>query len=75
MQRMVKDKNIGALSEISQNQTRVIAQILRELTRDQIISWQENSYKQAMISWDQNYDWPKLEKFLEQIQLGTTSKN
>ena len=75
MQRMVKDKNIGALSEISQNQTQAVAQILRELTKGQIINWQENSYKQAIISWDQNYDWHKLKMLLKQIQLGTTSKD
>lgn len=68
MKRMIEDKQIGQLSPINSNQAQVLANILSNLTIDKISKWKEKSYQEALSTWNSNYDWPKLDPFLKQIQ-------
>jgi glycosyltransferase involved in cell wall biosynthesis len=68
MKRMVEVQKIGEIIEISNNQINALSQILKDLDREQISVWQENSYAQALQTWSEGYDWPKLDSSLKQIQ-------
>jgi len=69
MQRMVKNESIGELTEIADNQTDQLEKVLSSLTHEKIENWKENSLTQARKSWQENFDWPKLDAFLEETQL------
>jgi len=68
MTRMVHAQKIGELTKIAQDQTNSLKHIFEQLARDQISTWQDNSKSQASKTWHQNYDWPKLDLSLKQIQ-------
>lgn len=68
MKRMVEAQKIGELTKISNKQVDALSQILKDLSREEILVWQENSYAQASKTWAEGYDWPKLDLSLKQIQ-------
>lgn len=77
MKRMIEAQNIGQLTKISEKQAQALSQIFKNLTREQISTWQKKSYQQALETWHKNYDWPKLDLSLKQIQqelIQTTKK-
>ena len=71
MERMVKNENLGELTEISSNQTNQLEKVFSGLTHEKIKLWKENSLMQARKTWQENYDWPKLDSYLDKIQLET----
>lgn len=69
MERMIKNENLGELTEISGNQIDQLEKVLSGLTHEKIKPWKENSLIQAHKTWQENYDWPKLDSYLDKIQL------
>ncbi len=67
MKRMVKDKGLGEVTDISANQSDEIANILSTLTRDTIQQWKSTSHTLARKTWEENYDWSKLGEYLKTI--------
>ena len=70
MKRMVQDKKIGALSAIGEKQTQLVSEILSGLTIEQINQWKKAAHKEAVATWKSDYDWPKLDSFLQRVQSG-----
>ncbi len=70
MERMVQDKKIGALSAIGEKQTQLVSEILSGLTIEQINQWKKAAHKEAVATWKSDYDWPKLDSFLQRVQSG-----
>lgn len=75
MRRLVEEQNIGLLTRITNERVTSLTQVFQNLSHEQISTWQENSHIQASQTWLKNYDWPKLDSFLRQIQqdLATTA--
>lgn len=68
MRRLILDKKIGELSPIGESQEAFLIQNLSNLSHEKIQKWRETSYKEALSTWEYNYDWPKLDIFLSQIK-------
>ena len=68
MQRMVEAEEIGELTTISNDQANALTQVLNDLSREKVAGWQKRSHMQAMRTWQDNYDWNKLDLSLKQIQ-------
>lgn len=68
MKRLIEAHELGLLTKISNEQLTALTQTFQNLSRDQVQGWQKNSFLQASKTWQNNYDWPKLDLSLKQIQ-------
>jgi len=73
MRRLVEEQNIGLLTRITNERVTSLTQVFQNLSHEQISTWQENSHIQASQTWLKNYDWPKLDSSLRQIQQDLTT--
>lgn len=68
MKRMIEAEKIGELTTISNDQVNTLTQIFQNLSYEKASTWQKKSHIQASKTWQDNYDWNKLDLFLKQIQ-------
>lgn len=68
MKRMIEAEKIGELTIISNDQVNALTQIFQNLSQEKVKTWQRKSHIQASKTWQDNYDWNKLDLSLKQIQ-------